>query len=584
MAVITTVFTADPSALERYRRRIDALAGRVLPSPLRHQHSTKVSSKRGYLLSVLGRPEHVSRRGFSVMAGLLASADTDRWWQIGSDAPDGSFCMVRSGDTEMEVLSDFSGSRTIWYVHLPCGGVGVSTAFEMLVGLLGDFQRDDRSLGWFLSSGTCGPRRSWDRRIKPLGPNARLYARRDGDAIVTREETLPEPIPVLGSVDQAQLSAALDDAFAGLDFGDKHWIVALSGGYDSRAILHGLRDVKNLVCVTWTDGGDHIYPGSDADIARQLARVDGREHVILNIQRPTSAASLDEAARRFVRYSDGRIDNLLAYVDGMKIWDELTQWDGAGLLRGDELFGSTLAVNEKQILQNMRLVSFREYAKDDVQQSLVSRFGHETPGGLQRRPGESTSAWRLRLRADFELPTIYAALNGVRNRFVDNVCPLLMRRLVTVSRSISPEGSDNKSLYKKVVRRMYEDVPFATHRSIVSKPGFLAMAESRELLVDYLQSEHARSLLGHTTAHHASRRLNATKTASNNDKLVTGSPISAMLPAWVRQLKQRVAPPPKINLGTLSLRSYLSAVVEQEFTETAAIARRDGASVESISA
>ena len=124
--------------------------------------------------------------------------------------------------------------------------------------------------------------------------------------------------------------------------------------------MYGTKHLKDLTCVTWVDDFRVEQPNSDLAIARLLAERAGRKHIVKTIRRPADAAALDQASRRFVRYCDGRVDDVLGYVDGMRMWDELSASQAGGLLRGDELFGSVFATRTPQILHNMRLESFFE--------------------------------------------------------------------------------------------------------------------------------------------------------------------------------------------------------------------------------
>ena len=164
------------------------MATRILPPGLHSEKRIQISEKLGLLSAILGRRDHVAIRGHNILAGVtIAAREQTPWWPVDNPVPDGSFTLFRADESGMDAITDYTGSKTIWHARLGCGGVVTSTCMELIVALLGDFSVDDRALGWFLSSGTCGPRRSWDRRIKPLPPNTRLRARKDGAAITVRE-------------------------------------------------------------------------------------------------------------------------------------------------------------------------------------------------------------------------------------------------------------------------------------------------------------------------------------------------------------------------------------------------------------
>ena len=50
----------------------------------------------------------------SVLLGSLFESDAP-WSETETAAPDGNFAIFRADDERLEVLSDFAGSRTVWY-------------------------------------------------------------------------------------------------------------------------------------------------------------------------------------------------------------------------------------------------------------------------------------------------------------------------------------------------------------------------------------------------------------------------------------------------------------------------------------
>lgn len=572
MAVIATILSPDPLALSGYGRVIAAMSKRLLAPALRDEKQIRVSEERGLLTAVLGRRDHVLTHDHSILAGVtLTSGEEAPWWHPDGPIPDGSFALFRAHDFYMEAITDYTGSKTVWHARLGCGGIVTSTSAELIVALLGDFQVDDQALGWFLSSGTTGPRRSWDRRIKSAAPNSLLLAQRQGPTIALQEKRLERPQWGNGPVDGACLERELSHVMSTSCFGGKPWLLALSGGHDSRAILHGTRHLNDLVCVTWVDEFLVDRPDSDLAIARLLAAETGRRHLVKVIKRPADAVVLDQALRRFMRYCDGRVDNYLAYVDGMQIWDELSELEVGGLLRGDELFGTAFALQSAQILRNMRLISFTDYARSGEQKELAMRHDHRIPAGLSMRDGESAGQWRWRLRADYEIPTVYAALNSIRARFTEVSCPLLTGKLVRLAGSMSTRDLADKALFNQVVGGMFPGVPFAKRTSILRRSDVQAIPQAIELVLEHLGSAFAREVLGVQCANSVTEEM----TRLGNDKSTRADSYgiaatkSRSTPVWAKKIKRRFDAPPPLHLPTLGMRSYLAKVVQEEMTDTA---------------
>lgn len=572
MAIVTSILSPDPSALSAYRHIVETMTTRILPPGLHGEKEIHISQPLGLLVAVLGRSDQVTSHGNSILTGIMhTDSEKTPWWRLDDPVPEGSYALFRADDSAMEAITDYTGSKTIWHARLGCGGVVVSTCVELIVSLLGNFAMDDRALGWFLSSGTCGPRLSWDKRVTPMPPNSRLRAQKKGMTVTLLETQLDRPKKPEGRVNASQLENELSTTLSQSCYGDKPWILALSGGYDSRAILHGSRHIEDLTCVTWADEFLVDQPNSDLFIARRLAERAGREHVVKIIRRPADASTLERALRRFVQYCDGRVDNYLAYVDGMQMWDELISTSTGRMLRGDELFGTAFASNSAQILQNMRIESFADYASSSEQREMAIRYDHSTPADLLKRSGENVSRWRWRLRSNYEISNVYAGLNSIRSRFTEVACPLLMGHLVRIASSITDRDQSDKVLFKKVVSGMYPDIPFASRSSILRRSDVHAIPQATELVFDHLNSAFARDVLGVQCSRKVSEELmklgdlGLTMTAKHGIADVKKS----SAPVWVKQLKRRFDPGPQLHLPTLGMRSYLAKLLCDEMTETA---------------
>jgi len=577
LSVLTAILTPDRKALSRYRRVIEVSSDRILPPALHRQGLQDIAEHGQLLTAVHGRRENVLTRNFSFLAGVPAAgcgaAANGSWWEVGGPVPDGSFVLLRGNADTLEVATDYAGSRSVWHARLECGGMAVSTSFELIVAILGEFALDSRTLGWFLSSGSNGPRRTWSKQIKPLARNSCLRVRCSADGVSVHTARIEREAEKLPSYDADRLRADLLETLGDYEFGDGPWLVGLSGGYDSRAILRGTGHIKNLKCVTWVDEAAPRLEDTDVAIARRLADEAGREHEIKTIRRPESAQELEKALRRFVRYSDGRADNILAYVDGMAVWDDFASGDAAGILRGDELFGSSIAIRASRIRHNMNLDCFHDFGASGAQRELAARYSHNVSGNLLRREGESVSQWRLRLRADFEIPVVYSALNNLRSRFIESCCPLLHRHLVQIANSIECRHLDERSLYTQAVAPMYADIPVAVMRSTLDQETFLRFPVVTETLLNHLQSDFARDILGSrcipaacaSVREHEEKHVTGTSTAGG--ARVRGRTV----PLWMRRLKRRMDPRLQLDMATLTLRSYLASLFIEEMREAAKI-------------
>jgi hypothetical protein len=410
---------------------------------------------------------------------------------------------------------------------------------------------------------------------------------RSGSSIQCSEYRDALPKIHIDDVTATGLDRAIRDELERVDLGNSDWLLALSGGYDSRAMLAGLGDRSNIKLVTWFDASKQHFQNTDLSIAEELARSTGHELVRMTISLPRSADELERNARRFVRYCDGRVDNFLAYVDGLAMWDELCELSASGILRGDELFGTASATTRGQILSNMRLASFSEVAPSPIQKILAQRYGHVIPSGLERREGETLGRWRWRLRATYETPTVYAALNGIRARYFEVSCPLLSGSLVQTAASLPDEALEDKKLYKSIVGGYFPSVRFATQRSIMSWHEFFALPEAQQVLKEHLAGPAAREILGSRVASAAARALDVGLSENATVKSRFKSAVrksGKIMPARLRSLRVHSSYLPALNLRILALRSYLFELLVAEVEATALMGGKIINNIKDISA
>ncbi|MFC6667437.1 asparagine synthase-related protein [Deinococcus radiopugnans] len=106
--------------------------------------------------------------------------------------------------------------------------------------------------------------------------------------------------------------------------------LSLSGGYDSRGLLTLLSSSgREIHTFSYSDGPPR--PGSDADVARQLARQYGAPHVTLQAYRGDVGAAL----RRNAAWGQG----VANFCDEADAWAELAGHAPSAIFAGEQLFG-----------------------------------------------------------------------------------------------------------------------------------------------------------------------------------------------------------------------------------------------------
>jgi hypothetical protein len=474
-----------PSRLHT-KEQLLRVASRLTPTNIA-AHPTRVIETQDLCGAIVNPCDEGVRvtQGGVLLGGVIG--EPGRWWDIGAQPPDGTYVLVRYSSTSIELLTDMTASRTLWYAHDEDRFV-VSTSQRVIVALLGDFDLDHGAVSWLLSSGTLGPECSWDSRVRRLLPDSRLtFDRR------TWRSTLEQHPAVFAAVARSRedhlrrLRDAIADSCAALDIDTDRWLLPLSGGLDSRMILAFMvKAGRPPRCLTWTTRASLRNPLSDACIARLVARRFHVEH---------DYAFLDDGPRdggaalqRFVEVSEGGTDEFAGYVDGCDLWSGLFASGLSGVIRGDDPIG---ARRRAASLDGARRQGIGVMVTDYPEAHLVRRLGlvdQDWPKRLQRQPWEGFEPYRDRMSHEGYIPNALAPLTGVKCRFLEVVNPLLSRRIIAVVRSFPDELRMYGRAFSAIVDRECRLIPHARFASTPAASEYLADEQIVRAIVTELTS------------------------------------------------------------------------------------------------
>ena len=382
----------------------------------------------------VARPD-VPVGGACCVGGLFGRPGS--WWRTGSEAPEGTYALVRWDADAVDLVADICASRTLWYA-LTDDAFLASTSQRALVMLLGGFELQTEATACFLSSGTLGPEVSWDARLRRVQPGVRIALDRASWRL--SERRAPYVLePAAGDIDEhvARLREAIDTTCGHLNIDLERWVLALSGGRDSRALLAFL--VANGMrphCVTWTTRASLRNPLSDVSIARRLARRFRVEHEVLIID---ASADADTMLARFVAADEGRNDEIVGYLDGLALWRDLAHAGVWGIVRGDEAYGPR---RHSPTPENSRRGLGGATAGDYPESHVIHRLGlapQSWPARLRVAQGESRLDYRLRAMQTGYIPIDPAGLNGLKARYLEIITPHLAPRIIETVRSLPVE-------------------------------------------------------------------------------------------------------------------------------------------------
>ena len=139
----------------------------------------------GLALGVANPSGFISMNGTSLLLGQAFKGGEECWRPL-SGLPQGSFCLFRSDADHVEIASDAVASLTVWY-YFDRKIFIASNSQRAMVMFLGGFEFNEEVVPWVLSSATLGPGLSWDKRIKPLQPDASVVLDRRAWSLSEKE-------------------------------------------------------------------------------------------------------------------------------------------------------------------------------------------------------------------------------------------------------------------------------------------------------------------------------------------------------------------------------------------------------------
>ncbi|QDH79808.1 hypothetical protein FKX85_12505 [Echinicola soli] len=451
MAKITAIYFTSSTKKGVYHSALVRLS-KWTEREFSNAHKVKSFEQEDSFHQVIGYDDSLS---VSSEFGLLGFAEK-KWREEGS-IPDGNYFIYRKKPRDLELLSDFSASRTIWYVAHSDFFIFSSSQFA-IVQFLGDFSFNNSLVPWMLSSGTLGPSNSWDRRLKILPRNTLLKVDFESGLVKLRKL---EKQYKYGKDQLPSVEKVLRDSFTKVEIGSKKVGLLLSGGLESRILLYFIALQKKLKAYTWTLKKYLSDPESDVSIAKMLCKIFGVDHAIFLLE--NGEVSSNDILDLFIKYGEGRIDHLSGYTDGFKLWFDFQQADVKAIIRGDHNFGrykSYSASMSRKILGCEVVDDF-----ENIRQFLLKEEGFENEF-VTKKEKESISDYSIRLGVDFRHQYVNSALTDFKLAFVEIHNPLLNNSVLEYSMEIPSKEMEGKRITKALMKRKIPDVPFAKKTSI----------------------------------------------------------------------------------------------------------------------
>lgn len=463
-----------------------AIAKCVLPDHIESRVRVEIGS--GNAVAIVCTPSD----GILVRGACMA-ATTERlsegWWRPAGPLPDGASAVFRCDEEIAELATDVVASRTIWYVQME-QYFAASTSQRALISLLADYQPNPNVLAWWLSAGTLGIGNSWDQRIKKLPRDSVLRLERSTWKF--QIQTRLHAFSIGGNEAEASENylAELRACYQRQDFDWKHWVIALSGGCDSRVSLHHLADRPGISTITWGLKESDSHLGTDAYIARQLAEVSGLPNQYFLTD--DSSEDIQQLIDLILKATEGRTDNIAAAMDGLQRYRLLHDQGVQGLVRTDIMGSDKIANSVKGARIANSMIMLKDYAD-------ASRFGltsilDDQIDQMQEFAESTPSQIRDRLYIEYRHACVLSGLSDARLCYFEQCNPLISRKLYDAFLQLSDAQRNKKALFKNFSRSLYPGIPFALRDSTKDLQQIFRLPRLRYLMAERFAQESSGQL------------------------------------------------------------------------------------------
>ncbi len=401
-------------------------------------------------------PEYIGERADAIFCG-------DRDWASCAAAPrdavrkmDGVRYGVWEDAEGLHVATDGIGSVSLWF-YSDAHRFICSSSLRVLAMARGAYEPDPEAFHWFYCQGHLHPDRSWCREVHRLpGHHHLTYRFQDAMAVLTNEPLPPPPPRRIGLED---LGEAIERAVASVQVGPGTFL-ALSGGYDSRVLLHAfLKQGVRLPCMTYGEESLVGEPSCDAAIAQGVARQVQAPIEVLALRRVAGWRDPERLLSEFQQYvaaTEGAIDEFGLYGDLLVPWRDMGM---SAMAVGDEAFGWSFVGDDLQARQMIGLHVAADYLESEPHHEYFSGiFPRELPSRLARGEAESCQAWSDRLYREHRLPSYLNPFSTWRARRMYTFRPFLYDTVIRTVCGLTDRQRADKALFKRYAARLEREV------------------------------------------------------------------------------------------------------------------------------
>ncbi len=570
MAKAIYVCFKNPIDAPSIKKKVTLAIKNILPDNI-PEAPCKFAANGQVIYGIANYSDVIAEHDGSICMGI-AYPEQKNWWKPLDAYPDGSYAIFRSDDNYVEILTDTTASRTIWYYKddtiFICG-----TSQRAIITVLGKFDFDKRVLPWMLSSGSLGPLFPWSKNLSMLEPNSSLLLdikswelnKKSKSVDFTASRLTPQK-------NKKKLRETLINSFNEFEFDMSKWVLPLSGGYDSRAIACLLKasgkNLSQIDTVTWGLKEARNRKNNDAYIAPLVAKELGMPHQYLATDKTDE--SIDTVFKRFILNSEGRVDHIEAYLDGFNLWKILFDNKKKGIIRGDESSGWPKVTNAKRARSMCGLTLCKDFSNLENYEA----YGFEKqvlPDFLHQQKGETIQMMVDRYHLAFRIPVILSALNDLKLSYVEVANPLLSRRII-MQMSITPDALRvDKKGFIKAMKVLLPDIKYATEEATHKKGEIFKTPEAISLMKEELSAAYIKEIFPEAFIKKVVDELQPPVIKRNGNLVKTKlrTIIKLYFPSRLKEGLYSIMRKPAVENSTLAFRIYLTGVMYKQLKKDA---------------
>ncbi len=582
MAKIVYACLRDSADMPLVKRRIEKILPRLVPDNI-PDATCKAVTHGNIVYGISTYSQLVKEKDGSVCMGVAYHMDTINWCQPGAEHPDGTYAIFRADEEYVEAITDIACNRAIWY-YKDDNIFIAGTSQRAVIALAGSFDMDRRNIPWMLSAGTLTPGLSWDKKLQFVPQDGSvLLNRKTWELTVTRAPVKFNAMKISDAEIEKKFTETLIDTFKEIDIDLSQWILPISGGADSRAIA-GLfkstgKDISTLSSITWGLQASQQIKSSDGYLGGAVAKALGMPHQFM----PTDEIneSIEKIFERFMLCSEGRIDHILGYTDGMTMWKKFNDTGRLGILRGDENFGgpATNSYDRGRFLTQAKLCN--DFANLE---NFIEKYGYEKqalPAYLEaQQDKESVDSYRDRFYQQFRIPVVLSALSDIKFAYTEILNPFFSRKILTFSRSMPDHLRYKRNLYFKIVKKLSLDMPFATEQATGTRENFFKSPEVINIFTRELQSENINLFFDKDFIQSILDKLHAPhKVEKTGFRKQIKKYLQRNLPVYIKEGFRQSMPKPFVDNGLLAFRIYMVSKMYSIITEDVKLVNEPEATV-----